>query len=138
MIEIFEIETFELPDKTVYEIHPLQTEDMDLLLEFMDLSKKVDLLKVKEDKARAKPGNNKEVTESLKFTFNELNPIADKIIDKGTQKQGTEEPSPLPKVYRNISNRIQLTKKIIEVSMGDIEAVGDSPLPPQPVPKSKG
>ena len=147
-IEIFKIETIELPDKRIMEIYPLDTDDMDLLLEFMELSKKADMLKLKEAKKRKRTSaaEQKEVTDSLKFTFNDLVPIADKIIDKGTRIQGeftevplteiidgeevistTKQPVPFPKEYRNISNRIQLTKKIFDISMGDINSVVEDP-----------
>jgi len=147
-IEIFKIETIELPDKRIMEIYPLDTDDMDLLLEFMELSKKADMLKLKEAKKRKKTSaaEQKEVTDSLKFTFKDLVPIADKIIDKGTRIQGefetvttteivngeevevdVKQPVPFPNEYRNISNRIQLTKKIFDISMGDINSVVEDP-----------
>ena len=49
-IEIYAIEEFELPDefKSIVEIVPIRTEDMDLLLEFMKLAKKVDKYKHQE------------------------------------------------------------------------------------------
>ena len=88
-IEIYAIEEFELPDefKSIVEIVPIRTEDMDLLLEFMKLAKKVDKLKLKELKSRKKAGTltDKQVTDSMELTFKDLNPIADKLIDKATR-----------------------------------------------------
>jgi len=181
-IEIYKIEEFELPDKnkTIIQIIPLGTEDMDLILEFMDLAKKVDLQELKESKKRAKkadPSELKEVTGSLRMAFEDLTPIADKIIDRGTRlkdrfntiplfeekenveydgitydkikiplmeiidgkpvQQMGEVPIPFPKEYRTLANRIELTKKIVEISMGDVSEVVDSPLLQKPVTKQK-
>jgi hypothetical protein len=174
---LYKIEEFTLPDKdkTIVEIVPIVTDDMDLLLQFMELAKKADRLKLKETKTRKKTGDisDKEVTESIKFTFTKLNPVADKIIDKGTRikdkfnlvpiverKDGIEvdgiiyndvevpilelvdgiptpkmrkETIPLPAEYRNIANRIQLTQKIVEISMGDVSGVVEGKKPLEPV-----
>jgi hypothetical protein len=178
-IEIYKIEEFELPDEfnTIVEIIPIRTEDMDLLLEFMKLAKKVDKLKLKETKARKKKGEltDKQITESIEMTFQDLNPVADKLIDKGTRLRDRYDevpvtkivpemevdgviykdvevpvnefvdgivrpkmkkvPIPFPLEYRTLANRLELTKKILAVSTGNIEEVDDSPLLPKPQSK---
>ena len=181
-IEIFEIETFELPDKnkTVIEIIPIPTEDMDSVLQFMDLAHTADKLKIKEEKAKErKPDKGKGDLKdpAVKFTFEKLAPAADKVIDKGTRIQGkTEEvglfetkhdveidgivyadievpimelrdgkaiqktiqkPIPFPDEYRTIANRLEVSMKILNISMGDTNALGDNPLLQKLADKSK-
>lgn len=179
-IEIFEIETFELPDKnkTVIEIIPIPTEDMDSVLQFMDLAHTAEKLKIKEEKARkTKKGTEDLNNPSIKFTFEKLAPAADKVIDKGTRIQGkTEEvglfetkhdveidgivyadievpimelrdgkaiqktiqkPIPFPDEYRTIANRLEVSMKILNISMGDTNALGDNPLLQKLADKSK-
>jgi hypothetical protein len=178
-IDVYEIEEFELPDGNIVEIIPIRTEDMDLLLKFMDLAKKVDKLKLVETKSRKKAGelNDKQVTKSMEMAFNDLSPIADKLIDKATRLKGKWDevkvtkiepeyevegtiyhdveipvmefkegkiqqkvkkvPIPLPEEYRTLSNRIELTQKIIKVSTGDVDSVADSPLLPNQLTKSQ-
>jgi hypothetical protein len=82
------------------EIVPIRTEDMDILLEFMQLAKKVDKLKLKELKSRkkAKKITDKEVTESMELTFHDLNPVADKLIDKGTRLKDRYDEVPVVKI----------------------------------------
>ena len=125
MIELFEPETFKLPDGTVYEIIPLATEDVDLLLDFIDTQSK-----------RKTPKGKKEDTKlNVEFTLKELTPIADKIVDKGTiQQNGTD---PLPMKYRNIKNRIELCMEIIKITMGNPEEGEPDPKLQEPAPKSK-
>jgi hypothetical protein len=129
MIEIFEIETFETPEGT-YEIIPLPTEDIDLLLEFIDIQSKQGTPPKMPKKGKTPIADTKSIT----FALKELTPIADKIVDKGTQKQDTTPSTPLPMKYRNIQNRIELCMAIIKVTMGTPEEGVDAPLPVTPAP----
>jgi hypothetical protein len=153
MIEIFEIETFKLPDGTEYEIIPLITEDIDLLLDFGQMmGDKADLEQAlkqitanetpKGTRAKKKLTDAQVAKEQEKFIkentelLKKILPIADNVINKGTNKEGNIEsdedgnliPDPFPVRYRSVKNRIDLCTKIGTITMGTMEEVDKVPL----------
>ena len=116
------LEIIKTPDKEEYEVRPLATEDVKLLLDFIEAEKGLNKLKVKSKKAREKSKEAKESTEVdevTRFSLETLIPIADKVINKSIFKVGSEK-DVLPMKYRNLKNRITLAYKIVGVTTGDI------------------
>jgi hypothetical protein len=108
-------ETIQTPDGVKYEVRPLLTRDMKLLLQFTEFNKKQEELK-KENK----------LDELNKLVYDDMMTVANKLVDKSIVNQETGEP--LPEIYRSpFTQLIKLCMIVIKETVGDIKG-NDNPL----------
>jgi hypothetical protein len=109
------IETIQTPDKETYQVKPLLTRDMKLLLQFTEFNKRQAELK-----------EEGKLDELNKLVYEDMMTVANKLVDKSISHATTGEP--LPEQYRApFTQLIKLCMIIVKETIGDIKG-GDNPL----------